>query len=74
MVGYRAKSALLVQNFYIFRNNTTSKNAANYLYFCNMFRPVTGHHHIRLQYTEKGKLYQDGASPLHKLGSKMVIL
>ena len=53
------------------RNNTTRNKVANFLYFCNMFHAVIGHHQIRLQYPQKKNLYQNEVSALQKSG-KMV--
>jgi hypothetical protein len=52
--------------FYMLRNNTTSKNVANSLYFYNMFRPVVGHHQV-VYSSHKTKLYQDEVCPFQKL-------
>ena len=51
----------------------TYSNAANSLYFYNMFRPVIDHYQEGVHYTWKRKLYQNEVLPLQKLDT-MVIL
>jgi hypothetical protein len=57
----------------LFARKSTCSNAANSLYFYNMFRPVIGHYQEGVHYTWKRKLYQNEVLTLQKLDT-MVIL